>query len=71
MIFTIKRLSNDGIKLGDLKGNRFQIVIRNVKEENNMIIHAIESLKNNGFINYFGMQRFGNCIDIPTHLIGK
>ena len=28
------------------------------------------SLKNNGFINYFGMQRFGTT-SIPTHHVGR
>ena len=62
----------EGLKLGDLKGNRFKIVIREVDENNNEIIkNGIESLKYNGFVNYFGMQRFGNFAEVPTHLIGK
>ena len=31
---------------------------------------AVTSLSNTGFINYFGMQRFGTS-RIPTHQIGK
>ena len=30
----------------------------------------MESLKQKGFLNYFGMQRFGTSI-IPTHHIGR
>ena len=58
--------------MGDLFGNRFKIVIREIDELNeNTIANGIESLKKNGFINYFGLQRFGNCSEIPTHFIGK
>lgn len=32
---------------------------------------AIEMLKVHGFINYYGLQRFGNSIVSPTYLIGK
>ncbi len=42
----------------------------NEKNDEN-IIKCIESFKNNGFINYFGLQRFGNSIEAPTHQIGK
>lgn len=31
---------------------------------------TMESLKQKGFLNYFGMQRFGTSI-IPTHHIGR
>jgi tRNA pseudouridine13 synthase len=55
-----------------LSGNRFKIVIREIDEQNNSIIESgIESLKKNGFINYFGLQRFGSCTEAPTHLIGS
>jgi len=64
--------SGDGLRLGDLSGNRFKIVIREVDEQNNEIIESgIDSLKRNGFINYFGLQRFGTCTEAPTHLIGS
>lgn len=68
-----KRLTKDnGVNLGDLSGNRFKIVIRDVKEKSDELIRsAIDSLKSNGFINYFGLQRFGNSAESPTHLIGK
>lgn len=67
-----KLKSGDGLRLGDLSGNRFKIVIREVDEQNNEIIESgIDSLKKNGFINYFGLQRFGTCTEAPTHLIGS
>ncbi|RNA28268.1 pseudouridylate synthase 7 -like protein [Brachionus plicatilis] len=66
------RITNDGLKLGDLSGNRFKIVLREVSEKNDaIIVQSLESLKANGFINYFGLQRFGNSIEVPTHIIGK
>ena len=46
--------------------------MREISETNDETIkQGLESLKNNGFINYFGLQRFGNCAEIPTHMIGK
>jgi tRNA(Glu) U13 pseudouridine synthase TruD len=32
---------------------------------------AVVSLQTNGFINYFGLQRFGSCLHAPTHAIGR
>lgn len=59
------------LQLGDLKGNRFSIVLRKVDTANKSEIEAsLSSLKASGFINYFGMQRFGNSSS-PTHLVGK
>lgn len=58
--------------MGDLSGNRFKIVLRELSETNDDTIkQGLESLKKSGFINYFGLQRFGNCIEVPTHMIGK
>ena len=58
------------LKLGDLTGNKFRIVIRNVSSKMSEIAPSIDSLKTNGFVNYFGIQRFGN-IGGETHEIGK
>ncbi|XP_063881191.1 pseudouridylate synthase 7 homolog isoform X4 [Scylla paramamosain] len=57
-------------KLGQLRGNHFRIVLREVKGADELITSAIESLKVRGFINYYGPQRFGTT-SIPTHTIGK
>jgi len=60
-----------GLKLGDLKGNLFNIILRKLSTDNKKIINdSIESLKNIGFINYFGMQRFGTT-SLPTYEVGK
>lgn len=58
------------LKLGRLKGNRFRIALRNVVADDDTINRGMQSLKDKGFINYFGMQRFGNDKQVPTYLIG-
>ncbi|KCV68458.1 hypothetical protein H696_04752 [Fonticula alba] len=58
------------LSLGDLKGNRFTLAIRNVQGDEATIAAAIGSLQEKGFINYFGMQRFGTGF-VPTHKIGE
>ena len=73
--------------LGNLKGNEFHIVLRDVHllgmqsknkddssiTEKEMITKIVkkgaETIKEKGFINYFGLQRFGTGI-VPTHLVG-
>ncbi len=47
------------INLGDLYGNRFGIVLRELDKDVATISKACEAVKNNGFINYYGLQRFG------------
>jgi tRNA pseudouridine13 synthase len=51
--------SKERLMLGDLIGNHFKLALRNVKGSHEEIKKSLESLKNNGFINYFGEQRFG------------
>ncbi|XP_042059815.1 multisubstrate pseudouridine synthase 7-like [Salvia splendens] len=61
---------NEGLVLGQLQGNRFTVTLRRISAENEDIIRAAAtSLGENGFINYFGLQRFGSS-SIATHLIG-
>ncbi|XP_061178701.1 pseudouridylate synthase 7 homolog [Saccostrea echinata] len=64
------RYVDQPLKLGQLGGNRFTIVLRNVTGNEETVQTALESLKTNGFINYFGMQRFGTTT-IPTYRVGK
>lgn len=59
------------LKLGQLTGNKFKIALRNVVAENELIEESLNSFKNNGFINYYGLQRFGNCASVPTYAVGK
>ena len=77
------------IDMGDLKGNRFTIVLRNFcsngtsetengiqsKEEKDeklkkVVDSAMHSLEHKGFINYFGLQRFGNMLFPKTSDVG-
>lgn len=64
------------LKLGDSNGNEFNIVIRDAKtidgsgDLESTVSSCFESLKNNGFINYFGMQRFGS-FSVSTHEYGR
>ncbi|MHA1865063.1 MAG: tRNA pseudouridine(13) synthase TruD [Candidatus Heimdallarchaeaceae archaeon] len=63
------------IKLGDLWGNMFNILIRNISISKSEIEQKIEeflaAVKNfGGLINSFGPQRFGDIRPI-THLVGK
>lgn len=59
------------LKLGMLYGNRFRIAIRDVTAPDEDIEKAMVSLRQLGFINYYGLQRFGTVVSIPTHEIGK
>ncbi|KAI9260830.1 pseudouridine synthase [Sporodiniella umbellata] len=61
----------DGLTLGDLGGNHFTIVLRDVKNISEAGLQAsLESLRDNGFLNYFGMQRFGTS-SVMTHTVGR
>jgi tRNA pseudouridine13 synthase len=59
------------LKLGMLKGNQFSVVLRfvdkNIESDFKEIVNEINK---NGFINYFGMQRFG-VSNVSTNEIGK
>ena len=68
--------SKEEVRLGTLSGNRFDIVLRNVDigedagtllERKQLVQQKLEAagkaLKTHGFINYFGMQRFGKFHD--------
>jgi tRNA pseudouridine13 synthase len=63
------------IMLGDLLGNEFEIVIRDIllaKSEVEESVFSVkdEVMRNGGFPNFFGIQRFGAIRPI-THLVGK
>ncbi|KAL7557125.1 hypothetical protein ACA910_002410 [Epithemia clementina (nom. ined.)] len=77
----------DELRLGRLLGNRFDVVLRHVRQDEGKqeggksddtankkellkasIRKSVGDLREFGFINYFGMQRFGKYHD--THLVG-
>lgn len=71
------------LKLGDLKANLFKLVIRDVKVEEtdepaekrskmsleSVLENSAASIKRDGFLNYFGLQRFGSS-SVMTHTVG-
>uniref|UniRef100_A0A5F9DML3 Pseudouridylate synthase 7 homolog n=1 Tax=Oryctolagus cuniculus TaxID=9986 RepID=A0A5F9DML3_RABIT len=58
------------LKLGELQGNHFTVVLRNITGTDEQVQHAMNSLKEIGFINYYGMQRFGTTA-VPTYQVGR
>ncbi|XP_008824812.1 pseudouridylate synthase 7 homolog-like protein isoform X2 [Nannospalax galili] len=75
-VFNIRSVG-DSLRLGQLKGNHFEIVIRNLQNKINdpvslreRVLEAIENVKNKGFVNYYGPQRFGKGRKIQTDQIG-
>lgn len=65
--------SDKELRLGLLKGNQFCVCFRFVeglKDVKSDLDLITKSINEKGFINYFGMQRFG-VGNISTHIIGK
>lgn len=58
------------LKLGELHGNHFTVVLRNINGTDEEVNQAMTSLKDTGFINYYGMQRFGTTA-VPTYQVGR
>jgi len=61
------------LRMGQLKGNKFKINIRNTNnpsEDKEIAENVLESLKITGVPNYYGYQRFGE-VRSTTHLVGK
>ncbi|XP_051968351.1 pseudouridylate synthase 7 homolog [Xyrauchen texanus] len=58
------------LKLEELQGNHFTVILRNISGSQEQVEQAMTSLKDRGFINYYGMQRFGTTA-IPTHQVGR
>jgi tRNA pseudouridine13 synthase len=63
--------SNEGLSLGDLQGNIFDIVIRDPDPEDlDTRVHSVSEAVAAGVPNYFGIQRFG-AIRPVTHRVGE
>eukprot|EP00439_Symbiodinium_sp_Y106_P041469 s3378_g5.t1 len=61
------------VRLGDLLGNRFNVVLRMVPEQellspSSAAQEACRSLVRSGFLNYFGPQRFGSQVIHSFHV---
>lgn len=73
-----------GLELGDLTGNEFLITLRDcqfpgaenldddakVEYANKVVGESVKSIQTHGFLNYFGLQRFGTYL-IGTDEIGR
>jgi tRNA pseudouridine13 synthase len=72
---TFLGFNNKKIKIGDLKGNRFTITIRNIKQRKlDSIYEKANSIQKFGVPNYFDSQRFGSVFNndfIAKHVIKK
>lgn len=66
---------NHSLDLGDLNGNEFVIAIRDAKsfseaeDLESVVERSFKSLQEHGYINYYGLQRFGT-FSISTHVLG-
>ncbi|KAL8969013.1 MAG: hypothetical protein Q9197_004571 [Variospora fuerteventurae] len=73
-----------GLQLGDLLGNQFLITLRDchfqlddyldlenkIEQASPILSSVFENFSSNGFLNYFGLQRFGS-FSTGTHTIGR
>jgi tRNA pseudouridine13 synthase len=58
------------VHIGDLWGNRFTILIREITSDCDSALEVASQLRERTLLNYFGVQRFG--VTRPnTHLVGK
>jgi tRNA pseudouridine13 synthase len=65
--------SNSSVKIGNLLGNRFEVIVRNIDKKTDLknIQKTISFLEEQGgFPNFYGIQRFGVIRPI-THIVGK
>nr|CAH0108702.1 unnamed protein product [Daphnia galeata] len=60
-------LTDKPLQQGSLRGNRYDVALRNVIGDKSQIEENLKSLKENGFINYYGTE----CFETMTHFIGK
>lgn len=52
-------------------GNRFEIVLRSLNKPKEDIAAACSALEQSGFLNYYGLQRFGKGTTVKSHDIGR
>ncbi|XP_066522964.1 pseudouridylate synthase PUS7L [Hoplias malabaricus] len=69
---------NEPLRLGRLQGNHFDLVIRDLMPHGKcdssdlemLVKEAVENVKAQGFVNYYGPQRFGNSQRVQADQIG-
>ncbi|XP_052435667.1 pseudouridylate synthase PUS7L [Carassius gibelio] len=69
---------SEPLKLGRLQGNHFDLVIRDLKHHDEhgltglqqLVKEAVENVKNRGFVNYYGPQRFGSGSCVQADQVG-
>jgi tRNA pseudouridine13 synthase len=64
------RMVKEQLSLGQLSGNYFTVVVRELNGENVDMKARIKTFMEQGFINYFGLQRFGTR-QVSTSDIGR
>jgi tRNA pseudouridine13 synthase len=68
-------LTNRKLHMGDLRGNRFRVTVRDLSLPPHEALEALRATKEaleaaRGFPNFFGVQRFGEVRPV-THLVGR
>jgi len=64
------RYTDAQLGLGQLAGNAFAVTLRDVTADAGACRRALEALARSGFVNYFGLQRFGSSPAARTHVVG-
>ncbi|KAK2892820.1 hypothetical protein Q8A67_012808 [Cirrhinus molitorella] len=72
------RSVSEPLKLGRLQGNHFDLVIKHLKPHGNrelvelqqLVKDGVENVKNRGFVNYYGPQRFGSGSCVQADQVG-
>uniref|UniRef100_V9KIS3 Pseudouridylate synthase PUS7L n=1 Tax=Callorhinchus milii TaxID=7868 RepID=V9KIS3_CALMI len=73
------RLAPQHLRLGQLWGNHFNIVVRGVRKHqgddpeaslSDRVLEAIHNVKEKGFVNFYGLQRFGLGQNVQADQIG-
>ncbi|XP_072408711.1 pseudouridylate synthase PUS7L isoform X1 [Chiloscyllium punctatum] len=77
-VYNLRRATKH-LRVGQLKGNHFSIIIRNISKHQeddpdssltSRVLEAIENVKEKGFVNYYGPQRFGLGQNVQADQIG-
>uniref|UniRef100_A0A1A8VDS5 Pseudouridylate synthase PUS7L n=1 Tax=Nothobranchius furzeri TaxID=105023 RepID=A0A1A8VDS5_NOTFU len=77
---------SEPLKLGRLQGNHFDLVVRNLRPHRPvdkrssatdvhahlaaLVKEAVDNTQRNGFVNYYGPQRFGGGQSVPSDRVG-